>query len=47
MPLTRGVVLIAVLMSMAFPVLGLTLLAVLALDLLVLGALPPLKRVLS
>lgn len=46
-PLTRGVVLIALFLSMAFPVLGLTLLAVLALDLLVLGAVPPLKRVLS
>ncbi len=46
-PLTRGVVLIAVLMSMAFPVLGATLLAVLALDLLVLGMVPPLRRALS
>lgn len=46
-PLTRGVLLIALLMGMAFPVLGLTLLAVLAFDLLVLGAVPPLKRALS
>ncbi|MCX7646903.1 MAG: PepSY domain-containing protein [Rhodobacteraceae bacterium] len=46
-PLARGVVLIAVLMSMAFPLLGLTLLAVLALDLILLSRLPALKRALS
>ena len=46
-PLTKGMVLIALVMSMAFPVLGLTLLAVLALDLLVLSWVPPLKRALS
>ena len=46
-PLSRGMLLIALVMSMAFPVLGLTLLAVLAFDLLVLGAMPPLKRALS
>jgi uncharacterized iron-regulated membrane protein len=46
-PLARGVVLIALLLSMAFPMLGLTLLAVLAFDLLVLTGLPPLRRALS
>ncbi|MBL8562379.1 MAG: PepSY domain-containing protein, partial [Gemmobacter sp.] len=46
-PLSRGMALIALLMSMAFPVLGLTLLAVLALDLLVLAWVPPLRRLLS
>ncbi|GHC56428.1 PepSY-associated TM helix domain-containing protein [Neogemmobacter tilapiae] len=46
-PLTRGVVLITLVLSMAFPMLGLTLLAVLALDLLVLTPLPRLKRALS
>ena len=46
-PLSRGMLLIALVMSMAFPVLGLTLLAVLTLDLLVLAWVPPLKRALS
>lgn len=46
-PLTRGVVLIGLVLSMAFPMLGLTLLAVLAFDLLVLGMVPPLRRALS
>jgi uncharacterized iron-regulated membrane protein len=46
-PLTKGVVLIALVMAMAFPVLGLTLLVVLAFDLIVLGAVPPLRRALS
>ena len=46
-PLTKGMVLIALVLSMAFPVLGLTLLVVLAFDLLVLSAVPPLKRALS
>jgi uncharacterized iron-regulated membrane protein len=46
-PLTKGVVLIALVMAMAFPVLGLTLLAVLVFDLIVLGAVPPLRRALS
>lgn len=46
-PLARGVMLIALLLSMAFPMLGLTLLAVIALDLVVLSALPGLKRALS
>ncbi|WP_126979423.1 PepSY-associated TM helix domain-containing protein [Frigidibacter oleivorans] len=46
-PLTRGVVLIGLVLSMAFPMLGLSLLAVLAFDLLVLGLVPPLRRALS
>lgn len=46
-PLARGVVLIALVLSMAFPVLGLTLLAMLALDLIVLSNIPPLKRLLT
>lgn len=43
-PLARGVVLIAVLLSMLFPMLGLTLLAVLAIDLALLSAMPGVKR---
>ncbi len=46
-PLAKGVVLIALALSMLFPLLGLTLLAVLAFDLLVLSAVPSLKRALS
>ena len=46
-PLTKGVVLIGLLLSMAFPVLGLALMAVLLFDLIVLGLVPPLKRALS
>lgn len=46
-PLARGMVLIALAMSLAFPVLGLTLLAVLAFDLVILSPIPALKRVLS
>jgi uncharacterized iron-regulated membrane protein len=46
-PLAKGVVLIALALSMLFPLLGLTLLAVLAFDMLVLSAVPPLKRALS
>ena len=42
-----GVILIATLMSLAFPVLGLTLIAVLALDVLVLQNLSRLKQLLS
>jgi uncharacterized iron-regulated membrane protein len=41
------VVLIALALSMMFPLLGLTLLAVLAFDLLVLSAVPAVKRALS
>ena len=46
-PLLRGVVLTALLMSMAFPMLGLTLLAVLALDLVVARLLPGVKAAVS
>lgn len=46
-PLAKGVVLTALALSMAFPVLGLTLLAVLALDMIVLARFPALKRALS
>ncbi|SEN09271.1 Uncharacterized iron-regulated membrane protein [Gemmobacter aquatilis] len=46
-PLTKGVALIGLGLGMAFPVLGLSLLAVLLFDLVVLGAVPPLKRALS
>lgn len=46
-PLVKGMVLIAIAMSLAFPVLGLTLLAVLVLDVLVLSPIPALKRALS
>ena len=43
----KGAVLAGLLVSLAFPLVGLTLLAVLALDLLVLSRLPMLKRALS
>ncbi len=46
-PMAKGVVLIALALSLAFPVLGLTLLAVLALDLLIVSRIPALKRALS
>lgn len=46
-PLARGVVLIAVALSMLFPMLGLTLLAVLVVDLVLLSAVPSLKRVMG
>jgi uncharacterized iron-regulated membrane protein len=46
-PLARGVVLIAVGLSMLFPMLGLTLLTVLAVDLAFLTAIPGLKRAVS
>lgn len=46
-PLARGVVLAALALSMAFPMLGLTLLAVVLVDLLVFGNLPGLRRALS
>lgn len=47
LPQIKGVVLIAALLSLAFPVLGVTLLAVLALDVIVLSPLPLLKRAVS
>lgn len=46
-PMTKGVVVIALVLSLAFPVLGLTLAGVLLFDLIVLSLVPPLKRVLS
>ena len=47
MPLWKGAALICVLTSLAVPLLGLTLLAVLAFDVLILGTIPAVKRVLS
>ncbi|CUH99472.1 PepSY-associated TM helix domain-containing protein [Leisingera aquaemixtae] len=47
MPFWKGAALIAVLVSLAFPLTGLTLLAVLAFDVLLLGNLPVLKRAVS
>lgn len=47
LPKYKGVVLIAGLMSLAFPMLGLTILAVLALDVLLLANIPPLRRAFS
>ena len=43
----RRKVLVTLALSLAFPMLGLTLLAVIVLDLVVLSALPPLKRLVS
>ncbi|NIZ62844.1 PepSY domain-containing protein [Sedimentitalea sp. CY04] len=47
MPLWKGAALICLLTSLAVPLLGLTLLAVLAFDVLILGTIPMVKRVLS
>jgi len=47
MPFWKGAVLIGLFTSLAFPLVGLTLLAVLALDVLILSNLPGLKRVVS
>lgn len=46
-PYAKGALLITLALSLAFPMLGLTLLAVILLDVLVLSALPPLKRLIS
>lgn len=46
MPVFKGVLLIAALVSVAFPLVGVTLLAVLAFDVLVVGNIPALKRAL-
>lgn len=46
-PLTTGMIVIAVVMCLVFPVLGLTIAAIAVFDLIVLRALPPLKRALS
>ena len=47
LPMWKGAVFLALLLSLAFPLVGLTLLAVLAFDLLVMGNIPALKRALS
>jgi uncharacterized iron-regulated membrane protein len=47
MPLWKGAVLVGLFVSMAFPLVGLTLIAVLALDVLVISRLPALKRAVS
>jgi uncharacterized iron-regulated membrane protein len=46
-PMVKGVILVALTLSLAFPMLGVTLLAVLALDVLVLSPIPALKRLVS
>ncbi len=47
LPMWKGAVFLGLLVSLAFPLVGLTLLAVMAFDLLVLGRLPRLRRALS
>jgi len=47
LPMWKGAVFLALVLSLAFPLVGLTLLAVLALDLVVLANMPALKRALS
>ncbi|MGB5871826.1 MAG: PepSY domain-containing protein, partial [Albidovulum sp.] len=47
MPLWQGAVFIGLAVSLAFPMAGLTLLAVLALDVLILSRIPALRRILS
>jgi uncharacterized iron-regulated membrane protein len=46
-PYAKGALLITLALSLAFPMLGLTLLAVMVLDLLILSTVPPLKRLVS
>ena len=46
-PYAKGALLVTLELSLAFPMLGLTLLGVIALDLVVLAAVPPLKRLVS
>ena len=46
-PFAKGALLITLALSLAFPMLGLTLVAVILIDLVVLSAIPPLKRALS
>ncbi len=46
-PLTGGLIVIAIVLSLAFPVLALTIAAIALFDLIVLRALPPLKRILN
>jgi uncharacterized iron-regulated membrane protein len=47
LPYAKGAILITLALSLAFPMLGLTLLAVILLDLLILSTVPPLKRLVS
>ena len=47
MPCARGALVITLALSPAFPMLGLTLLVVFLLDLVILSAVPPLKRLVS
>jgi len=47
LPLWKGAVFLALLLSLAFPLVGLTLLAAMALDLLLLSRIPVLRRALS
>ncbi|MFT5630698.1 MAG: putative iron-regulated membrane protein [Gammaproteobacteria bacterium] len=47
MPLWQGAILLGLAISLAFPMAGLTLLAVLGLDVLVLSRIPALRRALS
>jgi uncharacterized iron-regulated membrane protein len=46
-PYAKGALLVTLALSLAFPMLGLTLLAVIVLDLVILSAIPPLKRLVS
>jgi uncharacterized iron-regulated membrane protein len=46
-PYARGALLVTLGLSLAFPMLGLTVLAMMVLDLVVLTALPPLKRLVN
>lgn len=47
MPLWRGAVMVALALAMAFPMAGIALLAVVALDVLLLAKVPALKRILN
>lgn len=46
-PFAMGAILLTLALALAFPMLGLTILAVILLDLVVIGAIPPLKPALS
>jgi uncharacterized iron-regulated membrane protein len=46
-PYAKGAILITLAMALAFPVLGMTLLAVILFDLVILSPIPALKRALS
>ena len=47
MPLWKGAVLVGLFVSMAFPLAGLTLLAVLVLDVLIVSRIPALRRAIN